>query len=163
MEYYKIDHKIEKADLDKFQYSNRKIGVIAHIMDESGRILLQQRGKKSRDENGLYEDVGGKLEESDLDFKAAIIREMKEEMGTEVNVEFEEAIGFFHVEKNDINWVFIIFYVKYIDGKIKIMEPDKCMGYKFFDYEEVLESDLVSESCKYLTKSIKEEYSPRKN
>lgn len=97
MEYYKINHKIEKSDLDQFQYPNRKIGVIAHIMDESGRILLQQRGTKSRDENGLYEDVGGKLEESDLDFKLAIIREMKEEMGTELNVEFEDPIGIFYL------------------------------------------------------------------
>ena len=153
-----MNHKVEKSDLDQFQYPNRKIGVIAHIVDESGKILLQQRGTKSRDENGLFEDVGGKLEESDLDFKSAIIREMKEEMGTEIHIELGDSIGIYHVPKHDINWVFIIFYVKYIGGEIKIMEPDKCIGYKFFDYEEVLESDLVSESCKYLTKSIKKEY-----
>ena len=158
MEYYRINHQIEKSDLNQFQYPNRKIGVIVHIVDESGRILLQQRGKKSRDENGLYEDVGGKLEEFDADFQSAIIREMEEEMGTEAIIEFEDPIGIYHVEKNGINWVFIIFYAKYAGGKIKIMEPDKCIGYKFFDYEEVLESNLVSESCKYLTKRIKEEY-----
>lgn len=38
------------------------------------------------------------------------------------------------------------------------MEPDKCLGYKFFTYKEVLNSDLVTESCKYLTKSIKDNY-----
>ena len=45
MEYYRINHQIEKSDLNQFQYPNRKIGVIVHIVDESGRILLQQRGK----------------------------------------------------------------------------------------------------------------------
>lgn len=158
MNYYKMNRKIEKEDLESFQYPNRKIGVIAHIVDELGNILLQQRGMKSRDENGLYEDVGGRAEEYDSDFTSAIIREMAEEMGTEVNVEFEEPIGIYHVEKNDINWVFIIFYVKYIGGEIKIMEPDKCLGYKFFHYEEIMTSSLVSESCKYLKKCIKEEY-----
>lgn len=62
MDYYSFDHKIEKDDLEDFQYPNRKIGVSVHIVDETGKILLQQRGVKSRDENGLYEDVGGRVE-----------------------------------------------------------------------------------------------------
>jgi len=36
-----------------------------------------------------------------------------------------------------------------------MMEPDKCMGYNFFSYEEATNSDLVTENCKYLIKSIK--------
>lgn len=155
MEFYKMDHEANVTDLENFNYPNRKIGVIVHIEDESGNILLQQRGIKSRDENGLYEDVGGSLDTNDKDFKSAIIREMKEEMGNEVNVEISNSIGLYHVHKNDINWIFIIFYGKYIDGEIKIMEPDKCLGYKFFTYEESLNSNIVTESCKYLIKSIK--------
>ena len=80
---------------------------------------------------------------------------MKEEMGNEANVEISDSIGLYHVQKNDTNWLFIIFYGKYIDGEIKIMEPDKCLGYKFFTYEEAQDSDIVTESCKYLIKSIK--------
>ena len=30
------------------------------------------------------------------------------------------------------------------------MEPDKCLGYKFFTKDEALSSDVVTESCKYL-------------
>lgn len=157
MNYYKMNHKIEMQDLENFQYPNRRIGVIAHIEDESGKILLQQRGMKSRDENGLYEDVGGRVEEYDFDYQAAIIREMEEEMGAEAHIRLDDSIGIYHCEKGNINWIFVVFYVKYIGGNIKIMEPDKCLGYKFFDYEEVLESNLVSESCKYLVKSIKEQ------
>lgn len=155
MEFYKLDHEANITDIETFNYPNQKIGVIAHIEDELGNILLQQRGIKSRDENGLYEDVGGSLDDTDKDFKSAIIREMKEEMGNEANVEISNLIGLYHVQKNDTNWLFIIFYGKYIDGKIKIMEPDKCLGYKFFTYEEAQDSNIVTESCKYLIKSIK--------
>ena len=155
MEFYKLDHKANINDIETFNYPNQKIGVIVHIEDELGNILLQQRGIKSRDENGLYEDVGGSLDNTDKDFKSAIIREMKEEMGEEANVEISDSIGLYHVQKNDTNWLFIIFYGKYIDGEIKIMEPDKCLGYKFFTYKEAQDSDIVTESCKYLIKSIK--------
>lgn len=155
MDYYSFDHKIEKDDLEDFQYPNRKIGVIVHIVDETSKILLQQRGVKSRDENGLYEDVGGRVEETDLDYNFAIIREMREEMGDEAQFQLSDSIGIYHLEKKNINWVFVIFYAKYLGGKIKIMEPDKCTDYKFFDYNEVIDSDLVSEGCKYLTRCIK--------
>lgn len=87
MNYYKFDREVTSKDLENFKYPNRKVGVIIHIVDEMGRILLQQRGVKSRDENGLYEDVGGKIEESDIDYRAAIIREMNEEMGMEVEID----------------------------------------------------------------------------
>ena len=75
MKFYKIDHSVNSGDIKKFNFENQKVGVIAHIEDESGKILLQQRGLKSRDENGLYEDVGGSVENSDVDFKSAIIRQ----------------------------------------------------------------------------------------
>ncbi len=155
MEFYKLDHEANITDIKTFNYPNQKIGVIAHIEDELGNILLQQRGIKSRDENGLYEAVGGSLDDIDKDFKSAIIREMKEEMGSEVNIEISDSIGLYHVQKSDTNWLFIIFYGKYIDGEIKIMEPDKCLGYKFFTYNETQDSNIITESCKYLIKSIK--------
>lgn len=52
MEFYKLDHEANITDIETFNYPNQKIGVIAHIEDELENILLQQRGIKSRDENG---------------------------------------------------------------------------------------------------------------
>ncbi len=155
MEFYKMNHGVSFTDIEKFNYPNKKMGVIIHIEDKDGKILLQQRGSKCRDENYLYEDVGGSFDKDDKDFKSAIIREMKEEMGEAANVKISNPIGIYHVCKNDINWVFIIFNGKYIDGEIKIMEPDKCIGYKFFSYEEAINSCEVSVSCKYLIRSIR--------
>ena len=154
MKFYKMDHSINKEDIQKFNFENQRIGVIAHIEDENGRILLQQRGVKSRDENGLYEDVGGSVENSDVDFKSAIIREMQEEMGKDANIELLDSTGIYHCCKNNTNWIFVIFKGKYIDGDINIMEPEKCMGYKFFTYEEAVNSNLVSKSCRFLINAI---------
>jgi len=155
MEFYELYHEANIEEIESFNYQNQRIGVIAHIENELGNILLQQRGIKSRDENGLYEDVGGGFDKGDKNFKSAIIREIKEEMGDKVNIELSNSIGIFHVYKNNINWLMIIFYGKYIDGEIKVMEPDKCLGYKFFTYEEALESDMVTNSCKFLIKNMK--------
>ena len=155
MHFYSLDHEASFEDLKKFNYPNQKIGVIAHIENENGEILLQQRGVKSRDENGLYEDIGGKVEREDVNFISAIKREIKEEAGDEINLVFSDSIGIYHCYKNDINWIFIIYFVKYIEGNFKIMEKDKCTDYHFFKYDEAINSELVTESCKYLIKSIK--------
>ncbi len=158
MQFYSLNHEASFEDLKKFNYPNQKIGVIAHIENENGEILLQQRGVKSRDENGLYEDIGGKVEPEDINFLSAIKREIKEEAGDEIELVFSNSIGIYHCYKNNINWVFVIYFVKYIEGKIKIMEPLKCMDYHFFKYNEAIDSELVTESCKYLIKSIKHNY-----
>ena len=158
MHFYSLDHEASFEDLKKFNYLNQKIGVIAHIENKDGEILLQQRGVKSRDENGLYEDIGGKVESGDVNFLSAIKREIKEETGDEINLAFSDSIGIYHCYKNDINWIFIIYFVKYIEGNFKIMEKDKCTDYHFFKYDEAINSELVTESCKYLIKSIKCNY-----
>ncbi len=159
MNFYLLNHEAAYEDIRKFNLPNQKVGVIAHIENSKGEILLQQRGEKSRDENGLYEDIGGKVDKEDSNFKSAIIREIKEEAGDEINLVFDNSIGIYHCQKNDINWIFVIYFVKYIDGNIKIMEPDKCVGYKFFKYDEAIKSDLVTDSCKYLIKQIRENIS----
>lgn len=154
MKFYKLDHEATMEDVEKLNCPNSKLGVIVHIKDKAGKILCQQRGVKSRDDNGLFEDIGGKLESSDKNFKSAIIRELKEEVGDEANIEIGNSIGIYHRHNN--NWIFIIYLGKYIDGDLKIMEPEKCMGYKFFSYEEALSSNLVTNSCKFLIEELKE-------
>lgn len=156
MKFYKMNHQVSNEDLQKFNFENQRLGVIVEIKDSNGKILLQQRGAKSRDENGFYECVGGSIENSDIDFKAAILREMQEEMGKEAIIKLKDTTDICHIPKNDTNWVFVIFQGEYINGEIKIMEPEKCMGYKFFTYDEAINSNIVSEDCKFVIKSINE-------
>lgn len=159
MDFYSINYEPTFEDLKRFNFPNQRIGVIAHIENDKGEILLQQRGIKSRDENGLYEDIGGKVEPRDLTFKDAIIREIKEEAGEDIKLELNgNAIAIYHYFKNSINWIFVIYFVKFISGNFKIMEPEKCTDYKFFSYEEAINSNSVTKSCKYLIENIKNSY-----
>ena len=66
-------------------------------------------------------------------------------MGDEANIELLNSIGIYHCLKNDVNWIFVIFKGKYVSGDIKIMEPEKCNGYKFFSYNEAINSASISE------------------
>lgn len=50
-----------------------------------------------------------------------------------MNLEYSDSIGIYYCYKNNINWIFIIYFIKYIDGNIKIMEPEKCKNYLFLD------------------------------
>lgn len=154
MKFYKMNHQVSNEDLQKFNFENQRLGVIVEIKDSNGKILLQQRGAKSRDENGLYEHVGGSVENSDIDFKTAILREMQEEMGNNANIRLDDSTDIYHMCKNGTNWVFIIFKGEYINGEINIMEPEKCMGYKFFTYDEAINSNMVSEGCRFLIQAM---------
>lgn len=156
MHFYVLNHEATFQDLKKYNYPNQKIGVLIYIENEDGEILLQQRGRKSRDENGLYETIGGKFERKDSDFKSSIIREIKEEVGTDIKLELKDVTGIYHCYKQDIHWIFVVYFARYMGGNIKVMEPEKCMGYKFFSYEDAMNSELIAENCKYLIKSIKE-------
>ncbi len=158
LNFYVLDHEATFEDLKQFSYPHQKIGVIAHIENEKGEILLQQRGSKAFDEKGLYEDIGGKVEKEDSSFKEAMIREIEEEAGQDFCFALSDSIGIYHCEKKEIHWIFLIYFVKYIEGPIKIMEPEKCMGYQFFSYQQAMNSKLVTESCKYLIKSIEENF-----
>ncbi len=155
MEFYEMQDGVTLSEIEKFNYPNRKLAVVIQIYNDEGLILLQKRGSKSRDENGLYEDIGGKVEEDDSSFKAAIERELLEEVGSEVEVKLSEPVGLYHNSKNGIDWLFVVYLGKYIRGEFKVMEPLKCEGYRFFQCEEAMESSMVTKSSKFLIKSLK--------
>lgn len=149
-----MDHEATMEDIKQFNYPNQKLAVIAHIKDVNGKILLQQRGPKSRDENGLFQDISGKIEEYDASFKDALLRELKEEVGDDAKININSTLGIYHLYKNNINWLFIVFDCLYLNGELKLMEDGKCLGYKLFDYDEISNSDVVTKSSKFLNKEI---------
>jgi 8-oxo-dGTP diphosphatase len=59
------------------------IVVAAALIDQAGRILLQQRAP-GRAMAGLWEFPGGKVEPGELP-EAALVRELREELGIEVD------------------------------------------------------------------------------
>ena len=41
MKFYRLNHEITSLDIARFHFPNQRIGVIAHIETEDGKILLQ--------------------------------------------------------------------------------------------------------------------------
>ncbi len=120
-----------------------RCAVIALILDEKGRILLQRRGPKSRDEFNKLEDIGGAVESTDISFKAAMHREIVEEVGNDIDYSIDELVGASLITKydsrtdKDVNWFFLLYKCTYRSGELKINEPGKCLGYEFYKQDEL--------------------------
>lgn len=132
-----------------------RCAVIALILDKDGRVLLQRRGPKSRDEVGKLEDIGGAVEESDLTFRDAMKREIVEEAGSDINFSIDELVGASLITKydsrtdKDVNWFFLLYKCTYIDGELKINEPGKCLGYEFYLQEEFPRNEVAETTLKF--------------
>jgi 8-oxo-dGTP diphosphatase len=68
------------------------IVVAAALVDGEGRVLLQQRAP-GRQMEGLWEFPGGKIDPGELP-EAALVRELKEELGIEVDASSLTAAAF---------------------------------------------------------------------
>ena len=144
------------------QLPDYRCAVIALFLDRNGNVILQRRGPKSRDEVGKLEDIGGAVEIEDKNFRSALSREIKEEVGNDINYTIDKLIGASLITKydsrsdNNVNWLFLLYKCTYIDGKLKINEPGKSLGYEFYSRDN-LPIDEVAETTLsfwkfYLTK-----------
>src|SRR5690348_7509587 len=61
------------------------VGVGAAIFNKEGKLLITLRGKKAKNERGKWEIPGGSVEWGET-FAQAIVREIKEELGIEIEV-----------------------------------------------------------------------------
>lgn len=130
-----------------------KMGVIGMITDNDGKVIYQRRGSKANGDNNMLSDVGGAVEDYDANFKDAMLRELHEEVGNDVNVEIEYFMcallkNYFDNKLGKrINRIFFVYKMKLIDGEFKINEPGKALGYEKFNInsipkDEVMESSL---------------------
>ena len=92
-----------------------RLAVIVRLMDKDGNVILQRRGPKSRDEHNKLEDIGGAVEDTDINLIEALYREIKEEVGELANIEIKDFVGAVFEPKFDIrtnktvNWLFCIY------------------------------------------------------
>lgn len=108
------------------------VSVGAMIFDHSGNLLLCKRGQNCKNERGCWEIPGGAVEFGEK-LTDAIKREMKEELGIEIEIlkQFPAADHFTPIEKQ--HWVATTFLATIRKEQIpKIMEPDKCDEIGFF-------------------------------
>lgn len=144
-----------------------EVAVIVYAFDKENKIIFQRRGPECRDEILKLETIGGRVKESDIDFKTALNREIIEEVGTEAYIEIEEfitgtyATTFDNRYKKEQNWIYLVYKGSLKRGELQIAEPSKCLAYERYKIGEVNESEL-SNGAKELYKIVSQKYSDYK-
>lgn len=138
---------IKEPTLDeiKTNFPNVPLGVAVHIEDKRGNVMLQMRGNNTRDKSGEYELIGGGIELEDKSFKSAILRELKEEVGNNLKLKFENKYAFCRFPRNCGEWICVIFFATIVSGKPQILETEKCAGYEFRPFINCLNSTDISD------------------
>lgn len=128
-----------------------RCAVIGMLFDKDGNVIFQRRGPKSRDGNGMLAEIGGAVEEYDKTFKNALMRELREEVGSSAEINIDEFIGGMLQTKfdsrtgKDVNWLFLLYKCTYEAGELKCNEEGKSLGYEVYGkenlpYEEMLDT-----------------------
>lgn len=117
-----------------FQEDNdMPIGINCIILNEKNEILLAKR--KNRFGAGTYSLIGGKLKIGES-FEGCAIRELKEELGIEVEEKDLEVINLVNqVEPKGKHFVQIGIVVKKYTGVIENKEENKCEELAFFSMD----------------------------
>lgn len=132
------------------------VGVGAAIFNKEGKLFITLRGKKAKNERGKWEIPGGSVEFGET-CEEAVIREIKEEYGIEIEV--IELLGIYDhlIPEEKQHWVAPTFLCKIVKGKPKIMEPEKCDDIGWFTLAEakkltlsiITKHDLIALNKKY--------------
>lgn len=111
------------------------VSVGALIVNEKGELFLTKRGQHATNERGTWEIPGGKVQFGET-LQDAVKREMKEEYGVDIILEYQFPAQNHLIPEEKQHWVPTCFLCKIVgDKKPRIMEPDKCdeIGWFAFD------------------------------
>jgi 8-oxo-dGTP diphosphatase len=119
------------------------------LIFKDGKILLGKR--KGSHGNGEYSCPGGHLEFGES-FEECAERETLEETGVKIkNIKFQCVSNIFrHENRQD---VLVSFVADWESGECKIMEPEKCDGWGWYDFDNLpsplfYPSELIIDSYK---------------
>ena len=98
-----IEELVEKlSDFDQ-DFGKIKTCVICFVFDKDNNLILNRRGPGARDEVGMLQAIGGSVNNSDVDFRSAMVRELKEEAGDKADIELGNFLGAFLNPAKDKN------------------------------------------------------------
>lgn len=105
------------------------------IIVKNGKILLGKRG--SGYGQGTWGFPGGHLE-LDEDLIDGAEREIKEELGlTDQKLEF---LSITEGVRDEAHYIQVNFIIKDFKGEVKLMEPDRCEEWRFFEIDNLPEN-----------------------
>ena len=153
-----MDELVEALDnAHKLSVLDRvKIGVICFIFDKDGRLILNRRGPGARDDIGLLQAIGGSVNGTDMDFREAMKRELKEEAGLTTNITLDAFLGAYLDGKIDhhtgdfVNWIILGYRGTLVSGEVKNMEPDRCVGIEKFELDKVPFNEVGQTATKFI-------------
>lgn len=108
----------------------------AFIINSKGEVLLCKRSKNARNEKGKWEAPGGQVHFGETR-EQAIKREIKEELGVEIQIIRVLNIADEILKKDRQHWLPTTFLVKIKKGIPKIMEPEKCDKIGWFSLNKI--------------------------
>ncbi len=140
-----------------------QIAVIVYAFDKENRVIFQRRGLGCRDERLKLETIGGRVKETDVDFRTALHREIVEEVGTNAEIEIQEFVAATYAtvfdcrDEKEQGWIYLLYKGNLKSGELEIAEPDKNLGYERYQIGEVDEQEL-SAGARELYEIVKEKY-----
>lgn len=123
----------------------------AFIINSKGEILLCKRSMKARNEKGKWEAPGGQVHFGETR-EQAIKREIKEELGVDIEIVSVLNVADEILEKDKQHWLPTTFLVRIKKGEPRIMEPEKCDEIAWFSL------DKISKNLSYITSLDLKEY-----
>ena len=105
------------------------IEVVAGIIYKNNKFLMAQRNLK-KDQGGLWEFPGGKVEKNES-YENALIREIKEELNADIEVDEYVGENVHHYPENDIKLIF--YKAKLLSEQIELLEHE---SYEWITKEE---------------------------
>jgi len=112
------------------------VGCGALIINNKNETLLVKRGLKSKNEVGVWSKPGGAVEFGEK-VEDAVIREIKEELGIEI--ELIKFLGFTNqiIKEENQHWVTFNYLAKIINGEPQILELEKTAEIKWFNLNDL--------------------------
>lgn len=129
------------------------VGCGALIINDKEEVLLLKRTEKTRNQAGCWAKPGGGVEFGEK-AEDAIKREVKEELG--IDIELTKFLGFTNdiMEAEKQHWIALNFMAKIIGGEVQNLEPEKHEEIKWFSLNNLPEKlaqntkDSISEYLK---------------
>lgn len=117
------------------------VGVGALIFNNEGKLLLSLRGPLAKNERGKWEIPGGAIEFGET-LEEGLKREMKEEIGVEIEVIKMLQVADHILPEEGQHWVSPTYLCKIVKGTPEIKEPGKCDRLDWFSIEEAAKLPL---------------------
>lgn len=131
---YQERKRILRFDTPSVDYVG--VGVGGIILNEKKEVLLQLRGKKARNERGLWKLPGGQIEYGET-AEEALKREIKEELGIEIKI-IKQFFCFDEILNNENqHWLTPLYLCQIKKGKPKILEPEKIEKIAWFSLKNL--------------------------